>query len=327
MTSQTETIPFKVHPLSVIRILLEHYFCDELYQFNLEEFEKEYKTLNYRIPKPLIYAINSFIQNLTEEQVDKITKQVTSATNITVDKAFIRDFFDAMITHPAFEQHCMEHVEENLEREPIFDYAVFDKTTKQLYQVPGLGEHSQTIKNILRRHPELDTLDKQNDFIMQDLVLLGNFYGGPSAYTVHRHQPPKYSLDEYYERLYRFNPVATIQKIVTDINAKETLRPEDKIYNYVIIDNHHEDWSDNDYALFKNSREEDFIRDLVTYNLLEAIPDNLIEKYHNLLELFPSRDADNHYELNFLDVRQFPIIFNTDQSYPTAKTLALTDIV
>ena len=327
MTSQTETIPFKVHPQSVIKILLEHYFCDELYQFNLNEFEKEYKTFNYRVPKPLIYAINSFIYNLTEEQIDSITKKVTSATDITVDKTFIRQFFDAMITHPEFERRCLEHIEENLEREPIFDYAVFDKTTKQLYQVTGLGEHQQTIKNILRRHPELDTLEKQNNFIMNDLVLLGGFYGGSSAYTVHRHQPPNYSLDEYYDRLYRFNPVTTIQKVLTDMQAKEPLTDENKIYNYVIFDNHHEDWSDNDYALFKNSREEDFIRDLVTYNLLEVIPDNLMEKYQSLFEVFPNRDPDNRYELNFLEVRQFPIIFNTDQPYPTAQTLALTDIV
>ena len=327
MTSQTETIPFKVHPQSIIRILLEHYFCDELYQFNLDEFDKEYKTFNYRVPKPLIYAINSFIQNLTEEQIDSITKQITSATEITVDKTFIRDFFDAMIAHPEFEQHCLKHVEKNLDREPIFNYAVFDKTTKQLYQVQGLGEHQHTIKNILRRHPELDTLDKQNDFIMQDLVLLGNFYKGSSSYTVNRHQPPNYSLDEYHDRLYRFNPLATIEQVLKDIQAKEPLADEDKIYNYVIIDNHHKDWSDNDYALFKNAHEEEFIRDLVTYNLLEAIPDNLIEKYQSLFELFPSRDTDNHYELNFLDVRQFPIIFNTDQPYVTHPNLAVTDIV
>lgn len=327
MTSQTETIPFKVHPQSIIRILLEHYFCDELYQFNLDEFDKEYKTFNYRVPKPLIYAINSFIQNLTEEQIDSITKQITSATEITVDKTFIRDFFDAMIAHPEFEQHCLKHVEENLDREPIFNYAVFDKTTKQLYQVPGLGEHSQTIKNILRRHPELDTLNKQNDFIMNELVLLGNFYEGSGSYTVHRHQPPNYSLDEYHDRLYRFNPLATIEQVLKDIQAKEPLADKDKIYNYVIIDNLQENWSENDYALFKNAHEEEFIRDLVTYNLLEAIPDNLIEKYQSLFELFPSRDSDNRYELNFLDVRQFPIVFNTDQPYVTHPNLAVTDIV
>lgn len=326
MTSQTESIPFKVHPQSIIKILLEHYFCDELYQFNIEEFEKEYKALHYHVAKPLIYAINSFIHNLTEEQIDHITKQVTSDTEITINKVFIRDFFDAMIAYPDFETHCMSHVEENLKREPIFDYAVFDKTTKQLYQVPGLGEHQQTIKNVLRHHPELDTLEKQNNFIMNDLVLLGGFYGGSNAYTVHRHQPPKYSLDEYYNRLYRFNPVTTIQKVLTDMKAKEPLANEDKIYNYVIFDNHEEDWSENDYALFKNSREEEFIRDLVTYNLLEAIPDNLMEKYQSLFEVFPSRDPDNRYELNFLEIRQFPIIFNTDQPYPTAQTLALTDI-
>lgn len=87
---------------------------------------------------------------------------------------------------------------------PPFDNYIVDKTTNKLYKTQ-FGRHFETIMNIIQLHPELDTVEKQDDFVMSQLKLVGttheqNYYT-PKDLVFHHNKSELKSFDYYKEFL------------------------------------------------------------------------------------------------------------------------------
>lgn len=187
----TEQVYFNYNPFHLTRLMLNMYMNKELDNFgNTKE----------------TYYIQKAVQDTTEYVSDEFLKNImeTIAKEHNYDEEFnianhINIIFDRIIKTEEFKKYLKEAFFEI----PPFDNYIVDKTTNKLYQTQ-FGNHFATIMDIIQQHPELDTVEKQDDFVMSQLKLVGttheqNYYT-PKDLVFHNNTELK-EFDYYKEFL------------------------------------------------------------------------------------------------------------------------------
>lgn len=188
----TEQVYFNYNPFHLTRLMLNMYMNKELNNFgNTKE----------------TYYIQKAVQDTTEHVSDEFLENImeTIAKEHGYDDEFnianhIDMIFDKIIKTEAFKKYLKEAFFEI----PPFDNYIVDKTTNKLYKTQ-FGKHFETIMNIIQQHPELDTVEKQDDFVMSQLKLVGttheqNYYT-PKDLVFHNNKNELKSFDYYKEFL------------------------------------------------------------------------------------------------------------------------------
>lgn len=162
---ETTTIQFKADELFIARMLLEIHFEKDLYQFNQQFLSCIEKPFTYVITKQVIWAINDFIRTVPDEVLKRVIERHMVNWEMGKDIKDTQRFFKLMLSTPEFNELLQTHV--------FTDSYVIDKTTNLEYPVRGIGNHSTAIYSIIALHPELDTVEKQDEFIMNQLIVKG----------------------------------------------------------------------------------------------------------------------------------------------------------
>lgn len=172
----SNNIAFEGNPKNIQRFLLQHIFQHYYRQFDAQAVSHDAALISTRTPIWLVIAINEFLDQFNVQEFIKRYKE-SHPEEINVN-AFLKyvlttDTF-ANFAGYQLEQYLLEDNHQN-----VWSNCVFDKTTKLLYP-SQYGNHRSTIETILSQHRELradneaQTIENQNDFVMNQLILIGN---------------------------------------------------------------------------------------------------------------------------------------------------------
>lgn len=191
----TEQVYFNYNPFHLTRLMLNMYMNRELNNFGNT---KETYYIQKAVQDTTEYVSDEFLENIME----------TIAKERGYDDEFnianhINIIFDRIIKTEEFKKYLKEAFFEI----PPFDNYIVDKTTNKLYKTQ-FGNHFATIMDIIQQHPELDTVEKQDDFVMSQLKLVGttheqNYYT-PKDLVFHNNTELK-EFDYYKEFLKTYN--------------------------------------------------------------------------------------------------------------------------
>lgn len=169
-------IAIEGNPEVIQRFILKHEFQSYYKQFDAQAVSHDAAPIPTRTPIWLVIAINEFLDGFNlQEFINRYKK--THPEEIDANS-----FLKYLLTTDDFSHIAAYHLEQYLlgdNHKDIWPNCVFDKTTKQLYP-SQYGNHRSTIEAILSQHPELqadnedETIRNQNDFVMNQLILIGN---------------------------------------------------------------------------------------------------------------------------------------------------------
>lgn len=172
----SNNIAFEGNPENIQRFLLQHEFQNRYRQFDAQAVSHDAAPISTRTPIWLIIAINEFLDRFD------LTAQIKNYKEKHSNEINVNAFLKHVLTSNEFEKHASEKLEQYLltdNHQDVWPNCVFDKTTKLLYP-SQYGNHRSTIETILSQHRELradneeQTIQNQNDFIMNQLILIGN---------------------------------------------------------------------------------------------------------------------------------------------------------
>jgi hypothetical protein len=169
-------IAIEGNPEMIQRFLLKHEFQIYYKQFDAQAVSHDAAPISTRTPVWLVIAINKFLDGFN------LSKFIDRYKETHPEEIDANAFLKYLLMTDIF----IESTEYGLERylhgdnhPDVWPNCVFDKTTKQLYP-SQYGNHRSTIETVLSQHPELradseeETIQNQNDFIMNQLILIGN---------------------------------------------------------------------------------------------------------------------------------------------------------
>lgn len=191
----TEQVYFNYNPFHLTRLMLNMYMNKELNNFGNT---KETYYIQKAVQDTTEYVSDEFLENIMET----ISKEHGYDDEFNIAN-YINIIFDRIIKTEEFKKYLKEAFFEI----PPFDNYIVDKTTNKLYKTQ-FGKHFETIMNIIQLHPELDTVEKQDDFVMTQLKLVGttheqNYYT-PKDLVFHNNTELK-EFDYYKEFLKTYN--------------------------------------------------------------------------------------------------------------------------
>ena len=172
----SNNIAFEGNPENIQRFLLQHEFQNRYRQFDAQAVSHDAAPITTRTPMWLIMAINEFLDQFNLPEFIKRYKE-TNSNEINAN-AFLK-YVLTTDTFATFAGYQLEQYLSGDNRQDIWPNCVFDKTTKLLYP-SQYGNHRSTIETILSQHRELradnetQTIENQNDFVMNQLILIGN---------------------------------------------------------------------------------------------------------------------------------------------------------
>lgn len=156
----TEQVYFNYNPFHLTRLMLNMYVNRELNNFGNT---KETYYIQKAVQDITEYVSDEFLENIME----KIAKEHDYDEEFNIAN-HIGIIFDRIIKTEEFKKYLKEAFFEI----PPFDNYIVDKTTNKLYKTQ-FGNHFATIMDIIQLHPKLDTVEKQDDFVMSQLKLVG----------------------------------------------------------------------------------------------------------------------------------------------------------
>ena len=172
----SDNIAFEGNPENIQRFLLNHEFQHHYNQFYSRTVSHDAAPIITRTPMWLVMAINEFLNQFDIHEFIKRYKE-NHIGEIEVN-AFLK-YILTTDTFATFTGYQLEQYLSGDNHQDVWSNCVFDKTTKLLYP-SQYGNHRSTIETILSQHRELQaeneeqTIRNQNDFIMNQLMLIGN---------------------------------------------------------------------------------------------------------------------------------------------------------
>ena len=172
----SNNIAFEGNPENIQRFLLQHEFQHRYKQFDAQAVSHDAALISTRTPVWLVIAINEFLDKF--DLIAHIKNYKENHSNEINVNAFLKH----VLTSNEFEKYASEKLEQYLlsdNHQDVWPNCVFDKKAKLLYP-SQYGNHRSTIETILSQHPELradneeQTINNQNEFIMNHLILIGN---------------------------------------------------------------------------------------------------------------------------------------------------------
>lgn len=172
----SNNIAFEGNPENIQRFLLQHEFQHQYNQFYSRTVSHDAAPITTRTPVWLVMAINEFLNQFNMQEFIKRYKENHP------EEIEVNAFLKYLLTTDTFSNFAGYHLEKELlsnNHQDVWPNCVFDKKTKLLYP-SQYGNHRGTVETILSQHHELradnekQTIQNQNDFVMNDLILIGN---------------------------------------------------------------------------------------------------------------------------------------------------------
>lgn len=172
----TNNIAFEGNPENIQRFLLQHEFQHHYQQFNAKTVSHDATPITTRTPIWLVIAINEFLDRFNVQEFIKRYKENHP------EEIEVNAFLKYLLTTNTFANFAGYQLEQHLlgdNHQDVWPNCVFDKKAKLLYP-SQYGNHRGTVETILSQHRELradteaQTIENQNEFIMNKLILIGN---------------------------------------------------------------------------------------------------------------------------------------------------------
>ena len=217
--------------------------------------------IKYETPVFIREAIYKTLDDMSDKQLEEFMSQVARDHNIKGDFFFnhyLPEIFEKIIQSKYFK----DILEKCHQKHPVFDSYVKDLTSGIIYKAK-YACHYETIIAIISQHPELDTPEKQDDFVMTKLKLIGESYN-QDWYK------PKYFVvpKKDNSKLYQYDVQAAFNKVYTDALIANKIEKPEPSWN-IIIDDYENNKLINKIIKDKSK----VIKYLVQYNVLEEAQD------------------------------------------------------
>lgn len=230
-----ETVHFNYNPFQIARLILIHYFEKELQSFNMKNLSHKNYPIEYSCPKFVVRSVNDTIDTLTDKQLEEIMTKIGEEKKVTDEfktNEHVAEIFDRIVKTDLFKSFLKTN---HIKYLPL-DSCVIDKTTDRIYKAT-FGKHFETIMNIIALYPELNTLGKQDDFVLNKLEIIGAKKDDIEYYT------PDDIVEKNNSNLKEYDYLAVFEKVYDDtlkslstpkpkepnwyleINAKTAIRP------------------------------------------------------------------------------------------------------
>lgn len=257
----TETLHFQYDPIELAKQLLIIYFESKLKAFDTNLLSHGNYEIKYETPVFIREAVYDALENISDYKLNDFMIQVAKFYDITDEFKF--DLYLPKIFERIVEsEYFLEILEKCYQKHPVFDSYVKDMTTGIIYKA-NYSCHYEVVVAILSQHPELDTPEKQDDFVMNQLKLIGESYN--QAWYKPKHFI-RYKDDD--TKLYQYDVKAAFEKVYNDaISAYKTEKPEPS-WNIIIDDYHNGNFINK---IIKNKK--NVLKYLVQYNVLEDAKD------------------------------------------------------
>ena len=257
----TETLHFQYDPIVLARQLLLIYFESKLKAFDTSLLSHGNYEIKYETPVFIREAVYDALKNMSDYQIEYFMGSVVKDYDIKDEFKFdlyLPQIFKKIIQSDYF----LEILEKCHQKHPVFDSYVKDLTNGTIYRA-RYAHHYEVVVAILSQHPELDTTEKQDDFVINQLKLVGESYN--QAWYKPKHFI-RYKDDD--TKLYQYDIKSAFEKVYNDaISANETEKPEPS-WNLII-----DDYDNSEYINKIIKDKSKVIKYLVKYNVLEEAQD------------------------------------------------------
>lgn len=163
-------VSFQVGDLeyTVLQLIKSH-FENNLKQFRQEALSHIEAPFEIKLPKRALMMTQGFLYN--NPKITDIIKQLMekhrAQLGTFINQTFIEKLFELLLHSQKFKNHC--------KKSRFSDSYVYDKTTNREYPCQ-FGFHSEVIFKIVNSHKELKTMNKKDDFILNQLEIIGSTY-------------------------------------------------------------------------------------------------------------------------------------------------------
>lgn len=187
---EAEQVYFNYNPLYLTRLMINMYVNRQLNNFgNIHETAYIQKAVQDTTEYVSDEFLDTIMKNIAKEQGCKDEFNIAEHIDIVFDRIIQTEEFKNYLKDAFFDI-------------PPFDNYINDKTTNKVYKT-DFAHHFETIMDIIQLHPELDTVEKQDDFVMNNLKLVGadrdqNYYTPKDLVYINKEQPEIKDFD-YYE--------------------------------------------------------------------------------------------------------------------------------
>lgn len=163
-------VSFQVGDLeyTVLQLIKAH-FENNLKQFRQEALSHIEAPFEIKLPNRALMIINRYIYenpkitNIIKQLMEKHHSQLGSFIN----QPFIEKLFELLLHSQKFKNHC--------KKSRFSDSYVYDKTTNREYPCQ-FGFHSEVIFKVVNSHKELKTMNEKDDFILNQIEIIGSTY-------------------------------------------------------------------------------------------------------------------------------------------------------
>lgn len=163
-------VAFQVGDLeyTVLQLIKSH-FENNLKQFRQEALSHIDAPFEIKLPNHALMVINEFIYD--NPKITDIIKQLMEKhqdqLGTFINQPFIEKLFEMLLHSQKFKNH--------FKKSRFSDNYVYDKTTNREY-LCHFGFHSEVIFKIVNSHKELKTMKEKDDFILNQLKIVGSTY-------------------------------------------------------------------------------------------------------------------------------------------------------
>lgn len=273
---------FHYEPMALARQLVTLHFETKLKAFDTSLLSHGNYEIDYETPVFIREAVYKTLDDMSDEQLEEFMSQVAREHNIKGDFFFdqyLPQIFEKIIQSEYFK----DILEKCYKKHPVFKSYVKDLTSGIIYKA-NYACHYEVVVAILSQHPELDTPEKQDDFVMNQLKLIGESYNQewykPKHFITHKEDDSK---------LYQYDVQAAFNRVYTDaLIANKTEKP-DMSWNIVI-----DDYENNKFINKVIKDKSKVIKYLIKYELVEQAqelnPDFFTDDVNNIIEFIQSND-------------------------------------
>ena len=149
--------------------LIQAHFENNLKQFRQEALSHIEAPFEIKLPKRALLIVQQFLYD--NPKITAIIKQLMEKHHTQlgtfINQPFIEKLFELLLHSQKFKNHC--------KKSRFSDSYVYDKTTNREYPCQ-FGFHSEVIFKVVNSHKELKTIKEKDDFILNQLKIVGSTY-------------------------------------------------------------------------------------------------------------------------------------------------------
>lgn len=163
-------VSFQVGDLeyTVLQLIKAH-FENNLKQFRQEALSHIEAPFEIKLPNRALMIINRYIYDNPKitDIIKQLIEKYQAKLGTFINQPFIEKLFELLLHSQKFKNHC--------KKSRFSDSYIYDKTTNREYPCQ-FGFHSEFIFKVVNSHKELKTMNEKDDFILNQLEIIGSTY-------------------------------------------------------------------------------------------------------------------------------------------------------